>query len=143
MLEINQSALSIQLQRTDSQIYFLGNDESYLSATMNPIFRQRLKCHRRVLSSQKVCKDCQRCGFDLIFLQLANRQRTQSPADAIGNPNFGNAGRVRVAGVPAHVPTPGRSLQSLPESLSREPELPEHEEAHSQLLHVSKSQSVR
>jgi hypothetical protein len=47
--------------------------------------------------------------------------------------------RIRVAGVP----TPGRSLRSLPESLAREPELPEHEEAHSQLLHVSKSQSVR
>jgi hypothetical protein len=28
-----------------------------------------------------------------------------------------------VAGVPAHVPTPGRSLRSLPESLAREPEL--------------------
>jgi hypothetical protein len=80
---------------------------------------------------------------------------------AIGNSNFGNAGRVtgnpdlprrrhpnfrvaddtvrmplclvsagepdkariRVAGVPAHVPTPGRSLRSLPESLAPEPEL--------------------
>jgi len=28
MLEINQSALSIRLQRTDSQLYFFGDDES-------------------------------------------------------------------------------------------------------------------
>src|ERR1700677_1568777 len=48
--------------------------------------------------------------------------------------------RIRVAGFPAHVPTPGRSLRSLPESPARAPELPEHEEAHSQLLHVSKNQ---
>jgi hypothetical protein len=70
MLGINQSALSIRLQRTDSQIYFFGDDESYLSATVNLNLSATMKVSSKGIkfakSLQKKCKDCQRCCFNLI-----------------------------------------------------------------------------
>jgi site-specific recombinase XerC len=53
MLEINQSVLSIRLQRTDSQIYFLGNDESYFSTTMNPTFSTTMEMSSKCIKFAK------------------------------------------------------------------------------------------